>query len=143
MNVSAVLKAKGGAVETAVNTTTVQQVAEILFKRRIGAVVILDDNGKLEGIFSERDLVGLIAQGGAGSLDRPVRDVMTTDVVTCQLDNSMDELMSMMTKGRFRHLPVMDADRLAGIISIGDVVKHHIAEVELEVSAMRGYLATG
>lgn len=143
MNVAAVLKAKGHRVATAPPTATLQQIAEQLAGERIGAIVICEDD-RLAGIISERDLVKAIAQGGPTALSRPVGDSMTRKVVTCHDDHSLDELMSIMTQGRFRHVPVVDHDdKIVGIISIGDVVKNHIAEVEMEVSAMKGYLATG
>ncbi len=143
MNVAAVLKAKGHRVATASPQATLQQIAEQLAGERIGAVVICDGE-TLAGIISERDLVKAIAQGGPSVLAKPVADTMTRQVVTCHEDHSLDELMTLMTQGRFRHVPVVGQDgKLAGIVSIGDVVKNHIAEVEMEVSAMKGYLATG
>ncbi|MEO1205822.1 MAG: CBS domain-containing protein [Pseudomonadota bacterium] len=143
MNISTILKAKGGTVTTALATSTLQSIAERLAAEKIGAIVICDDNGAVIGIMSERDLVRAIAEGGPSTLSKPASAVMTKTVTTCTLDHSIDELMALMTTGRFRHVPVMDNDRLVGIVSIGDVVKNHIAEVEMEVSAMRGYLATG
>lgn len=97
----------------------------------------------MTGIISERDLIRVIAQRGADALSMPVSEVMTREVVVCGEATSVDDIMEMMTNGRFRHLPVVEEGRLVGIVSIGDIVKHHIAEVELEVSAMRGYFATG
>lgn len=143
MNVAAVLKAKGRAVATAHKETPMEDIATQLAHRKIGAIVIVDDQEKLVGIISERDLVRAVADNGALVLSQPAGKVMTADVTTCEESNTIDELMGIMTKGRFRHIPVVDNEKIVGIISIGDVVKHHIAEVEMEVSAMREYLATG
>lgn len=143
MNVAAILKAKGRAVTTAKPETSVKEIADKLRAKRIGAVVIVGGSGAVEGIMSERDVIRAIAEAGEAALRSPVADFMTRNVVPCQETTTLEELMSVMTKGRFRHLPVLDGGALVGIISIGDVVKHHIAEVEMEVSAMRDYLATG
>lgn len=143
MNVATLLKAKGRAVATCEPDTTLQGISVALAEKRIGAMVIVDDRGSVIGIVSERDLVKAIAARGHEVLLSPVSEVMTREVTICSLDRTIDELMEMMTKGRFRHLPVVENGNLVGIISIGDVVKHHIAEVEMEVSAMRDYLATG
>ncbi|KUO68805.1 MAG: inosine-5-monophosphate dehydrogenase [Alphaproteobacteria bacterium BRH_c36] len=143
MNVATLLKAKGRAVATAHASTTLLDISVALSEKRIGAIVIVDDHGGVIGIVSERDLVRAIASSGQQVLGRPASEFMTRDVTICSLDRTIEELMEMMTKGRFRHLPVVESGNLVGIISIGDVVKHHIAEVEMEVSAMRDYLATG
>jgi len=138
-----ILKVKGRAVSTARPADTVQEIASRLAQRKIGAIVIVGEGGLVSGIISERDLIRVIGQNGAKALQMPVADVMTRDVVTCQESTTVDEVMEIMTRGRFRHLPVVEDGGLVGIVSIGDIVKHHIAEVELEVSAMRGYFATG
>jgi CBS domain-containing protein len=92
---------------------------------------------------SERDIIRVIAERGASALGEPVSDTMTRHVQVCDVADTLDELMAKMTTGRFRHLPVVDDGALAGIVSIGDVVKHHIAEVEMEASALRGYIVAG
>ncbi len=143
MNVAALLKMKGGAVATARPQATLHEVAQQLSERKIGTVVIVGDNGRVDGIFSERDLVRAIAKNGVKALDTPVSEAMTKKLISCDRSVTVDELMAMMTRGRFRHVPVIEENALIGIVSIGDVVKNHIAEVEMEVSAMRGYLATG
>lgn len=143
MNVATILKAKGRAVSTARPETTLIDIAQKLAAKRIGAIVIIGDSGKVVGIISERDLVRAIAERGAEALSLPVAEVMTHNVVTCEESTRIDELMEQMTRGRFRHMPVIEEGALVGIISIGDVVQNHVAEVEMEVSAMRGYLATG
>ncbi len=143
MNVAAILKAKGRAVSTARADATLLDIASKLTAKRIGAVVVVGDGGHVAGIVSERDLIKAIAERGPAALAAPVSDVMTRNVVSCRENSTLDDLMSTMTQGRFRHLPVIEDGALVGIVSIGDVVKHHVAEVEMEVSAMRGYLATG
>lgn len=142
MNVAAILKAKGGAVQTARPDTPLLEISRKLAARKIGAIVIVGDGGRVAGIISERDIIRTVAQRGPEALSVPVSEVMTRQVVTVANSTTLDELMSIMTANRFRHLPVVDDTALIGIVSMGDVVKHHIAEVELEVSAMRGYLAT-
>ena len=143
MNVATILKVKGRAVSTARPDTALLDITQKLAAKRIGAIVIVGESGRVAGIISERDVIRALAERGVEALNLPVAEIMTRNVITCQESSPVDELMELMTKGRFRHLPVMEDDALVGIISIGDVVKNHIAEVEMEVSAMRGYLATG
>jgi CBS domain-containing protein len=140
MNVAAILKQKGRAVTTAGVGTTLMEVAEKLAAKRIGAIVIVAARGEVAGIVSERDIIRALAAHGPGCLSWPVSEVMTKQVVTCQEADTLDELMAMMTARRFRHLPVVTDGALDGIISIGDVVKHHVAEVEMEATAMRDYI---
>lgn len=142
MNVASILKAKGSDVSTVDPSVTLREAATLLTERRIGAVVVMQDR-KVLGIISERDIVKSVARNGGNALDAPVRDVMTSRVVTCGLNDSVDELMDSMTIGRFRHLPVIDRGELVGIVSIGDVVKHRIAETVMETEALRLYIATG
>ncbi|MET0567714.1 MAG: CBS domain-containing protein [Hyphomicrobiaceae bacterium] len=143
MHVAAILKDKGRAVETVRPDTKLMDVARKLAAKRIGAVVITDRHGEVAGIVSERDIIRALATDGAESLEWPVAEIMTRDVLTCNDGDTIDHLMSQMTARRFRHLPVINDGALSGIVSIGDVVKHHIAEVEMEASAMRDYIATG
>lgn len=140
MNVATILKAKGSDVTTVAPIMTLGEAAKLLTSQRIGAVVVMHGMQVL-GILSERDIVKAVAVSGAEALDRPVRDVMTARVVTCALNDSVDELMDAMTAGRFRHLPVIHEGELVGIVSIGDVVKHRIAETVMETEAMRLYIA--
>ncbi len=140
MNVATILKAKGSEVETVGPDYTLGEVARLLSAKRIGAVLVMEGMHLL-GILSERDIVKSIGVSGAEALDRRVREIMTSRIVTCGLNDSVDELMDMMTEGRFRHLPVVDNDRLVGIISIGDVVKHRIAETVMETEALKLYIA--
>lgn len=143
MNVAAILKLKGRAVATARADVTLLEISRRLAAKKIGAIVITTDSGAVAGIVSERDIIRAIGHGGGGALSTPVADVMTRNVVTCRESTTLDELMATMTAGRFRHIPVLDGGQLAGIVSIGDVVKHHVAEVEMEASAMRSYLTAG
>jgi CBS domain-containing protein len=143
MNVASILKSKGRAVSTVRPNATLLDITKKLAPKKIGAVIVVGDNGHVDGIISERDVIRALSDHGAQALSLTVSEVMTRTVVACQETSELDELMEMMTKGRFRHLPVIEDDALVGIISIGDVVKYHLAEVEMEVSAMRNYLATG
>jgi CBS domain-containing protein len=140
MNVAAILKYKGRAVTTAGPDTSLLDIATRLAAKRIGAIVIVGARGEVAGILSERDIIRALAEEGPGCLKRPVSETMTKHVVTCQETDTLDELMAMMTARRFRHLPVVTDGALVGIISIGDVVKHHVAEVEMEATAMRDYI---
>ncbi|PKQ07016.1 MAG: inosine-5-monophosphate dehydrogenase [Alphaproteobacteria bacterium HGW-Alphaproteobacteria-11] len=142
MNVAAILKAKGPEVVTVDPNATLGQVATTLSERRIGAIVVMQDR-KVLGIVSERDVIKAIARVGAAALTTPVREAMTSRIITCGLNDSIDELMDSMTAGRFRHLPVIDGGELVGIVSIGDVVKHRIAETVMETEALKLYIATG
>jgi CBS domain-containing protein len=140
MHVTAILKAKGRAVETVTGNVTLAEVAQRLTVHRIGAVVVCGARGDVVGIVSERDVVRMLAEHGPEALRRSASEAMTQNIETCRESDTIDELMSRMTNGRFRHIPVVENGDLAGIVSIGDVVKHHIAEVELEASAMRDYI---
>ncbi|MEQ1653993.1 MAG: CBS domain-containing protein [Hyphomicrobium sp.] len=143
MNIGQILKTKMRGVSTAHPEDTIEEIATRLAQRKIGAVVIVGENGRVSGIISERDIIRMISEFGARALTMPASAGMTEEVVTCTRVSTLDEIMETMTAGRFRHVPVLEDGALIGIISIGDVVKYHTAEVELEVSAMRGYLATG
>jgi CBS domain-containing protein len=140
MNVKTILAAKGDNVITIEPTATLKAAVELLTKHRIGAVVISGAGGRLAGILSERDVMRVLAEHGAETLSVPVGQVMTRNVVTCSEDDSVAELMERMTAGRFRHLPVLNKGKLVGLISIGDVVKQRVDEVERESEAMRDYI---
>ena len=142
MNVVTILKQKGNQVTTVGSTTSLLEASRKLAAKRIGAVIVSDGDGRVQGILSERDIVRAIAQGGPEVLSAPVSDMMTRDVVTCTETATLDDVMHTMTRGRFRHVPVVDASgRLAGIISIGDAVKYQIGEIKLEAEAMKEYIA--
>lgn len=141
MTVSAILAAKGRDVATIGVAAKVREAVAILATRRIGALVVMSE-GRLAGIVSERDIVRALADGAAATLERPLAEIMTRAVVTCSEEETIDSVMSRMTRGRFRHLPVITGGRLAGIISIGDVVKARIEQVQREAEEMRAYIAT-
>ncbi len=137
--VDTVISKKGGKVITIAPDATIAAAARELHKQRIGALVVSSDGLAVEGIFSERDLVRQIAEYGAEVLDRPVRVVMTRNVMTCSPDVSISEVMDIMTRKRFRHLPVVEQGRLVGIISIGDAVKCRLEEMRMEANVLRDY----
>ena len=143
MNIAQLLKAKGRAVTTARPDVKLLDIIASLASKRIGAIVVVGEKGELAGIISERDVIQALAKSSEAVLKEPVSKHMTREVITCQESTTIDEMMELMTQGRFRHVPVIEDGALVGIISIGDVVKNHIAEVEMEVTAMRGYFATG
>lgn len=142
MKVEGILSTKGDGVVTVSPDDTVKQAVEVLASNRIGAVVVSDGDGGVAGILSERDVVRTLAAHGADALDTAVGDLMTREVVTARLEDTLDQVSERMTRGKFRHVPIVDGDRLVGIISIGDVVKHRIESIEAEASAMRDYIAT-
>lgn len=143
MTVEHILRGKGSDVITAPPSTPLGAVAAILREKRIGALVISQDGRGIDGILSERDIVAALADHGAQALDAPASTAMTRDVVTCSRRDSVQDLMTVMTDRRIRHLPVAEEGALAGMISIGDVVKARLAEVEAEAAALRDYIATG
>ncbi len=140
MNVAAILRQKGRAVTTASPGATLLEIANKLAAKRIGAIVIVGARGEVAGIVSERDIIRELTNRGQACLTQPVEETMTRQVVACAETDTLDELMAMMTARRFRHLPVVTDGALVGIVSIGDVVKHHVAEVEMEATAMRDYI---
>lgn len=142
MHVSAILGDKGGAVFSVSSADEVSIAVSMLSDKRIGAVLVVDSD-KISGVLSERDVVNAIARAGSSVLSRPIKEFMTTDVVTCRMEDTIDHLMSLMTQRRIRHLPVMEDGRLVGMISIGDVVKFRMAEAEAETDALKSYIASG
>ena len=144
MNVKAILAAKatGGDIISIEPTATLTAAAKLLSAHRIGAVVILGAGGRLAGILSERDIVRAIAEQGAEALNLPVGQIMTRNVTTCGADETCASIMERMTTGKFRHMPVVADGRMVGIISIGDVVKQRVDEIERESEAMRDYIRT-
>ena len=115
--------------------------ARVLHEKRTGAVVVTSVEGRVAGIFTERDLVRAMAEKGGEVLDEPVSSRMTVSVQKCREETTVNQLMEMMSAGRFRHVPVEEGNRLVGIISIGDVVKSRIREVELEAEQIKAYIA--
>ncbi|HEV7261132.1 MAG TPA: CBS domain-containing protein [Bosea sp. (in: a-proteobacteria)] len=141
MNVEQLLGDKGREVISVQPHRTLAEVISTLTERRIGAVAVMGADGALVGILSERDIIRALGEHGAAALESAVSRVMTSKVVTCRYQTSVDELMELMTSGRFRHVPVVESGRVVGIVSIGDVVKHRVAAIEAESRAMRDYIA--
>ena len=142
MTVKAILSRKGGDVVTADPAATLGEAVRILSARRIGAVVVTGADRRIVGILSERDVVRVLGEKGASALDSPISEVMTRKVTTCGMGDTVAELMERMTEGKFRHVPVVEDGRLAGIVSIGDVVKWRVHEIEDESDALRDYIRT-
>jgi CBS domain-containing protein len=139
MSLETILATKGSEVVSIDFTTDLATAAKLLTKHRIGALVVLGVDGRLAGVLSERDIVRTIVESGSAVLQLPVAQVMTRNVSTCDVNDSINSVIDRMTKGKFRHMPVLDNDRLAGMISIGDVLKRHIETIrehvhQLEVS---------
>jgi len=142
MNVTTILSAKGGDVISVEPTATLETAVRTLAERRIGALLVLGPDRRVIGILSERDIVRVLAEQGAGVLAQPLAQVMTRKVVTCSPSDTVDVLMERMTTGKFRHVPVVEQDQVIGVISIGDVVKHRLKEIEQESAALRDYIQT-
>jgi CBS domain-containing protein len=142
MTVKAILDAKGGSVITIEPTASLEQAAKILAERRIGALVVTGPEQRVVGIVSERDIVAMLAARGCHALDVPLTAVMTRKVTTCSPADTISTIMEWMTEGKFRHVPVVEQGRLTGIISIGDVVKHRLQQMETEQNALRDYIQT-
>jgi CBS domain-containing protein len=141
MSVATIIADKGDNVVTAGSSVSISELARLLNEHRIGAVVIVDGTGRPEGILSERDVVSAIARHGAAALDKPVGDYMSRTLFTCEREAPILEIMHIMTRNRVRHVPVLMEGRLGGIVSIGDVVKSRIAEIEFEADEMKRYIA--
>ncbi|MBR7619307.1 CBS domain-containing protein [Phenylobacterium sp. 20VBR1] len=142
MLVSQILKAKGDLVFTATPNETVSAICALLHSRRVGAMIIMEGD-RVAGIVSERDVVRVMAEQGPSALNQPVSSCMTRDVVFATPDETVNSLLTRMTDRRMRHLPVCENERLIGIVSIGDLVKHKISEVEAEADGLKAYIAAG
>jgi CBS domain-containing protein len=142
MNVEAILKSKGREVATIAPAAKVGEAVALLRRKGIGALVVSADGKTIAGILSERDIVQGLSDHGAQLLDLPVSRLMTHPVVTCKLSDDIATLMSQMTERRIRHLPVMEDGKLVGIVSIGDVVKNRVDEVESEASSLRQFIVS-
>lgn len=143
MLVSHVLAQKGDLVVTIHPDTSLAHAARQLAEYGFGALVASSDGSSIAGIVSERDIVRRIAAHGAAALEVPVRSVMIRDVVTCQPGDTLDHLMRLMTDGRFRHVPVVENGVMRGMVSIGDVVKRRVEELETETRELQNYLTSG
>jgi|SRR6516165_4086442 len=141
MNVESILRTKGRAVATIRPDETVGAAVDALISRNIGALVVSEDGNSVDGIISERDIVHWLAARRADLLALKVSEVMTARVVTCDPSDSVDQLMAEMTNRRIRHFPVVQDGRLCGIVSIGDVVKNRLDEVEYEARSLRSFIA--
>jgi CBS domain-containing protein len=142
MTVKAILSRKGGDIVTIAPTASLSAAVKLLAERRIGALVVTGPDNRVAGILSERDIVRTLAERGPVALDDNVGAVMTRKVTTCTEADTIVFIMERMTAGKFRHLPVVDQGKLVGVISIGDVVKYRIEEVEHDADALREYIAT-
>ena len=142
MTVSTILSEKGREVVTIEPGASLAAAAMLLAEKRIGAVMILGADRRLVGIISERDIVQALAARGAAALDEQVSRTMTRRVEICNESETVGSIMERMTKGKFRHVPVVEQGRVVGIVSIGDVVKHRLQDMERESAAMRDYILT-
>lgn len=142
MIVSRILSLKGRDVATIEPHRSLSEAAKVLAERRIGALLIIDGQQPVSGIISERDIVRAVATQGAAALEQPVSRFMTEKVLTCTGETPINDIMEMMTEQKFRHVPVVENGRLVGIISIGDVVKLRVEEIEAEAQAIKEYIAT-
>ena len=143
MNVETILRHKGSWVATIRPDATIADAVEMLNRERIGALVVSADGDSVEGVLSERDIVAALDEYGAELLSCPVDEIMTRNVVTCDPADTVQELMAEMTNRRRRHLPVVKDGRLCGIVSIGDVVKSRLDEIEFEANSLRSFIAGG
>ena len=143
MFVSDILAQKGTSVHSVVPTASVAEVSHQLSARRIGSVLVIDADGSVHGIVSERDVVRALASDGAAALGLEVSRIMTRDVVTCDPDDAIEDVMQAMTSGRFRHVPVVRHGDLLGLVSIGDVVKARLTEARYEAEALKAYIVAG
>ncbi|HEX8232762.1 MAG TPA: CBS domain-containing protein [Caulobacteraceae bacterium] len=144
MLVTEILKQKGDLVFTVAPSESLSAAAALLHRHGVGALLVREGgDGEIRGILSERDIVWGLAKGGEGALNKTVADCMTREVIVASPSETVDSLMARMTDKRVRHLPVVKDGRLCGIVSIGDLVKHKIGEVEAEAANLKQYIATG
>jgi CBS domain-containing protein len=141
MTVRAILDSKGHHIQNVEPNAKLSAAIKLLGERKIGAVLVMSGGG-IEGILSERDIVRVLGERGAGELEEPVSAVMTRKVVSCKPADTVAAIMEMMTLGKFRHLPVLEGEKVVGLISIGDVVKWRVGEYEMEQEALRDYIKT-
>ncbi len=143
MNVETILRNKGSWVATIRPDAMIAEAVEMLNRERIGALVVSGDSDSIDGVLSERDIVIALGEYGAALLSLPVDEIMTRSVVTCDPADTVQDLMAEMTSRRFRHVPVLRDGRLCGIVSIGDLVKNRLDEVEYEANSLRSFIAGG
>ena len=142
MKVVNILQSKGAEVYAVTETDPVEKAVSLLTDKNIGAVVVKDAVGKVAGILSERDIVRHLKEKGPAVLSAQVKQCMSRNPHTCKPDDSVDELMNIMTNRRVRHLPVVNGGKLMGLVSIGDVVKRKIEEIEHEAQALKQYISS-
>ena len=143
MIVSQLLKSKGYQVYTVSEETNINEISRILSEKRIGVAVIINESKNVIGIISERDIIRGLSQYGEKVLDMPSKALMTKNVITSGLDSHIHELMREMTNSRIRHMPIVEDEKLVGLISIGDVVKNRVEELQAEGDMLREYIASG
>lgn len=143
MTIAAILRTKGSDVQTVSEAMRIADIVNLLCVKRIGAVVVTDDQDRILGVLSERDVMRGLNQYGCDVLEHTARSIMTAPVVTCKPHDTVQYAMEQMTNRRIRHLPVLERERLIGIVSIGDLVKRRIEDAEHEAEALKSYIATG
>lgn len=142
MSIAAILAVKGGEVVMVSDTMVIKDVIALLHTHGIGAVLVTDEEAEVIGVLSERDIIHGLAKTGPAMLEQTARTIMTSPVVTCRPTDSVPEVMTLITHRRIRHVPVVEDGNLLGIVSIGDLVKRRIEEVEHEAEALKSYIAT-
>jgi signal-transduction protein with cAMP-binding, CBS, and nucleotidyltransferase domain len=141
MHVEVILAVKGREVRTIRPDATIGEAVQRMYRERVGALVVSEDGVRIGGIISDRGIMNAIAERGTAVMEDKVANVMTSEVYTCSCHDDVSDIMAAMTNRRIRHIPVVQDDQLTGIISIGDVVKHRIDEIQLEADAMREYIS--
>lgn len=143
MTVQSILDGKDGGVISVSPEESVTDLVKVLSEARVGAAIVTDDSGRLVGIASERDVVRMLGKHGLSAMTMRVSDVMTAKVKTCEPGDTIDTLMARMTEGRFRHMPVLSDGRVVGVVSIGDVVKRRLNDLEFEAEQLKQYITAG
>ncbi len=143
MTVQSILDGKDGGVISVSPEESVTALVKVLSDARVGAAIVTDDSGRLVGIASERDVVRMLGKHGLSAMTMRVSDVMTAKVKTCEPADTIDTLMARMTEGRFRHMPVLSDGRVVGVVSIGDVVKRRLNDLEFEAEQLKQYITAG
>ena len=142
MNIASILASKGSEVRTIKPDTRIADAMRQMREQRISSLVISEDGARMAGIISDRGILQAITDRGVGVLEEPISSIMATEVVTCSREDAVSSIMALMTRRRIRHIPVVEADgRMCGLVSIGDVVKHHVDEIQREAEALREYIS--
>lgn len=143
MQIESIIRAKGAGVATISHTASIHEASKMLASRQVGALVVSPDGETIDGILSERDIARALAEHGAATLDLTVGRLMTSEVTTCARTDSVDRLMEVMTAHRIRHIPVVDGGKLFAIVSIGDIVKTRLDELQTETQTLHDYITLG